>query len=323
MAHAVAPQQQAEAPLYAPPAFQFYASDFLASVSVMTLDEVGAHAKLMAWSWVHGPVPNDPKRIAAILGVHIGAARRVFATVSQRWRLNDQGQWFNRRLERTRAEAKAHSDAQANKGRAGAHARWKGRSAKPADSPSNAPAIGQPMADAWPEHRPEVWPEGWPADGSPVSDLQSPDPPRIERSEGERTHASATPVVWREAIARRDPPIIDGAEQRRHGLHAWCAIAYGRSALCVPYGLHSQLKSRLRGPEDERDARLKAFYAETITALGDREVGDRLFDFWDNAFAAWIGTVTSKPAQFEGKGNASRDAVARVLSRKAASGELA
>lgn len=82
--------------------------------------------------------------------------------------------------------------------------------------------------------------------------------------------------------------LVNGAEQRRHGQHAWCDTERG---LCVPYGLHDEFKKRA----GKSDAELKAWYATTIQSVAGVAVGDGLYDFWKNHFAAWVGTVTRKP----------------------------
>ena len=64
--------------------------------------------------------------------------------------------------------------------------------------------------------------------------------------------------------------------------------------MCVTLGQHAQFKARL-GTADA-DERLKAWYPTVIAGFHGREIGDPLFVFWDNAFAAWVGTVTSRPA---------------------------
>jgi len=68
--------------------------------------------------------------------------------------------------------------------------------------------------------------------------------------------------------------------------------------MCVTLGQHSQLKARLGTPD--ADARLRAWYPTVIASFHGREIGDPLFTFWDNAFAAWVGTVTSRPASSSG-----------------------
>ena len=93
------------------------------------------------------------------------------------------------------------------------------------------------------------------------------------------------------------PPLINGAELRRHGLHAWCCDR----GLCVPMGLHTEFKARLGGSVAD-GARLKAWYPTVVAQHDGRPVGDDLFAFWRNSFAAWVGTVTAKPYQTASKG---------------------
>ena len=104
-----------------PPAFQFYASDWAHAVSALTLEERGAYITLLAWSWEHGPVSDDIKRIAAILGVSGGQARRVWCEVSKKWRQGDDGRWTNTRLERERVKQDDYRAKQSEKGRASAN----------------------------------------------------------------------------------------------------------------------------------------------------------------------------------------------------------
>ena len=49
-----------------PPAFQFYADDFLAGTADMTQPEVGAYILLLCHQWGRGEIPADPARAALI-----------------------------------------------------------------------------------------------------------------------------------------------------------------------------------------------------------------------------------------------------------------
>ncbi len=49
-----------------PPAFQFYADDFLGGVADMTQAEVGAFMLLLCYQWNRGEIPSDPARAALI-----------------------------------------------------------------------------------------------------------------------------------------------------------------------------------------------------------------------------------------------------------------
>jgi hypothetical protein len=72
-------------------------------------------------------------------------------------------------------------------------------------------------------------------------------------------------------------------------MHGWCCDR----GLCVPLGMHAEFCGRL-GTADA-DARLRAWYASVVARYEGRPIGDGLFDFWRNEFAAWVGTVTSRP----------------------------
>jgi uncharacterized protein YdaU (DUF1376 family) len=180
------------------PAFQFYASDWAHSTAVMTLEERGAYITLLAWSWEHGPVPDDMKRIAAILGTSLSVARRVFAEVSTRWMLADGG-WTNRRLEATRARHEQFAEAQSERGRSGATARWRKQCS------SNASAIAQAM------------PSPMLGDSSPISDLRSPDPLSTERLEGEGKKPSPSDLrdAWNAIVTEPLPKCRELSDQRK------------------------------------------------------------------------------------------------------------
>lgn len=99
-----------------PPAFQFYARDWLSSTLGMPWDVAGVYIHLLAWSWDNGPLPNDPRWRARIIGPE---AKRLWSEVQPRWRRSARG-WINPRLERQR-ELQAHYRERAHKG---AEQRW-------------------------------------------------------------------------------------------------------------------------------------------------------------------------------------------------------
>lgn len=53
-----------------PPAFQFYATDYLGSqrVQMLNLDEEGAYIRLLCFCWQHGSIPSKPSEIARLVG---------------------------------------------------------------------------------------------------------------------------------------------------------------------------------------------------------------------------------------------------------------
>ncbi len=117
-----------------PPAFQFYADDFLGGVADMTQAEVGAYILLLCRQWSSGEIPTDPARASLI------AKGEVTPHVLAKF---PGGK--NARLEAVRAEQAAYRAKQASAGAQGAQKRW-GRHSDP-----NGVAIATPMAKAWPE----------------------------------------------------------------------------------------------------------------------------------------------------------------------------
>jgi len=83
--------------------------------------------------------------------------------------------------------------------------------------------------------------------------------------------------------------IINGAEVRRHGSHAWCS---SRAGLCVPVFLHEEFK----GKGAKTAEQLTAWYASTVERFGTAPIGEDALVFWRNEFAAWVGTATSAPS---------------------------
>lgn len=131
----------------------------------------------------------------------------------------------------------------------------------------------------------------------------------LELSEGDSEEISTTPPAWRKAStpAPQSLGLINGAEQRRHGAHIFC----GR--VCVTIAQHVDFVRRLGAPDEE--ARLTAWYPTVMARYEGRPIGDDMFAFWNHEFAAWVGTVTSKPSG-SGKGNDSRDAMQRAIQRR-------
>lgn len=129
-----------------PPAFQFYASDFLGamSVQVMELDERGAYITLLAQAWLENGLPDDRATLAKLLGLKANSAKfaRIAEAVLPQFELVD-GRLKNPRQERIRAEQGAYRDQQ----RALANRRWEKTSrqlAVPSHTPSQMPAYMPP-----------------------------------------------------------------------------------------------------------------------------------------------------------------------------------
>jgi len=98
------------------------------------------------------------------------------------------------------------------------------------------------------------------------------------------------------------PLIVAPTRHPDHAAHAWC----GR--VCVPKFLHKEFRRALGGPVTKRPARLRAFYAETLSAIPTATpIGAEPLKFWRSAFAARFGGhsqarphIASAPAAIAG-----------------------
>lgn len=122
------------------PAFQFYASDFLASVMTMTNEERGAYITLLCIQWDKGWVTQvDFQRITAGMPPHsFGICQSMFQT-------DANGNLINSRLERVRAQQVVNKQKQVDN----ANKRWEHHA-------KSMPDVCQTYAMALPTHMPNV-----------------------------------------------------------------------------------------------------------------------------------------------------------------------
>jgi len=99
-----------------PPAFQFYASDFLAGTCDMSAEEVGAYIRLLCYQWDRGFIPNDAERCERIAG----CSSKALANVWQKFSIIlAEDVRRNERPEQTRAEQVRYPEAKATAGAQG------------------------------------------------------------------------------------------------------------------------------------------------------------------------------------------------------------
>lgn len=157
-----------------PPAFQFYADDFLGGVGDMTCEEVGAYIRLLCHQWNKGGLVNDDDRLQIMAGQCQASA---LATAKTKFGVCGDGLLRNARLELERSKQTAYREKQAENGAK----RW-GSDAKPNAKPNAKPV---------PSHMPN---------GCPPSPSPSPS------SNNTNTRRSAPVVVF--------PPLLDNPEFR-------------------------------------------------------------------------------------------------------------
>lgn len=123
-----------------PPAFQFYAADYLASSKVqrMSLEAEGAYIRLLAYSWQDGWIPTDLAKLARMCKCSLKKMTSLWEEhLSECFVSDGAGHLVNERLEGVR---KALLDFKANRsqaGSSGAAKRWH----------SHSSAIAEPLAN--------------------------------------------------------------------------------------------------------------------------------------------------------------------------------
>ena len=112
-----------------PPAFQFYARDWLADarVQMMTLAQRGAYIHLLAFAWAEDGLPDDPDALARLLGVtreHFDA--ELWPALEPCWQRRGR-KLRNPRLEEVRSDLETYRQSRSEAGRRGAEARWQSK----------------------------------------------------------------------------------------------------------------------------------------------------------------------------------------------------
>lgn len=243
-----------------PPAFQFYASDFLASTVDMTASEVGGYVRLLCSSWDRGPLPKDEGKLARTMQVTPEEFSAIWPAVRERLTETSKG-YINKRLEVERKKQADYREKQANKGRASAQQRFNRSST--AVQPEH-----QPEPSRAPSQRLE--PEG-------NSPSPSPSPSPIEPAKDAGSNARAVgepPPSWREPGPRHSTNV----QPRR--AHAGCyqSAAACAKGLCIPLFLGQQWEFQAANlPGDESGpAYVAAFIAGVLKFTPSVPQGDPL-----------------------------------------------
>jgi len=107
------------------PAFQFYPKDFLTdgNVASMSLQERGAYVTLICLCWQETTLPNDPTRLARMVGAPLPAFQKMWPALKQCFREID-GQLVHPRLEQERDKQRSRREQASKNGSKGAAHRW-------------------------------------------------------------------------------------------------------------------------------------------------------------------------------------------------------
>jgi uncharacterized protein YdaU (DUF1376 family) len=94
----------------APPAFQFYAGDFLVSTTTLSNAEVGAYIRLLCHQWVNGGIPPDLKLISKIVHENVPRTGRLMDRIRGKLVLDRDGLLKHPRLEAVRQKQLDYND---------------------------------------------------------------------------------------------------------------------------------------------------------------------------------------------------------------------
>ena len=256
-----------------PPAFQFYATDWLTGTLELSLAARGAYITLLAYQWDKGGVPVDNKPIMKrILSCSTHDLNSALETIRIHFKKGTDGLWRNQRLERVRSDLNSYRDERSRAGRAGAERRWK--VGDPVAQPMAEP-IAEPLANSQQKY-------------------STPSPTPTPTLKPSLTEGVSNP---QNMPTRMLPPLIAPRICPPNMKHAWCD---GR--IHVPLSLHHEFQ-RL-APDGFN---LQDWYGETELLYIDTPIGDDAFQFWRARWREHFGTTKQTDAQIKRAAQRKRD----------------
>lgn len=86
-----------------PPSFPFYVQDYMAGTMALSPAERGCYVDCLCYQWEVGGVPGDDlTRLARVMRCQPAEAKRIWATLAEKFQRAADGLFYNARLERER-----------------------------------------------------------------------------------------------------------------------------------------------------------------------------------------------------------------------------
>lgn len=184
-----------------PPAFQFYADDFLAGTFSMSNEERGLYITLLCRQWTQGHVtPDEVSRLGSTM------VQPSLNHVLTKFKPDDAGNLKNDRLEAERDKQNAFRAQQSEKGKASAKARLNRGST--VVQPSGEPKPNSPS----PSPSPVSTNTPLPPEGGSTTKEKGPLQIRAERMFNRRMNTPLTPAEER-AFKKSKPAIVSTTEE--------------------------------------------------------------------------------------------------------------
>lgn len=185
-----------------PPAFQFYASDFVGGTMSFSAEQSGAYILLLCYQWMNGQIPQDDDELCRIGR----CSSTALAVVKRKFKITTiEGGLQNRKLEEVRDAQMEYRRKQAENGKKG------GLNSKHRSSTAQAPlefglSVGQALQSPSPSP-------------SPIP-TQTP-PPVSEKTVGKTP--ALTDDQWLESLSKNET--YSGLDVRREygKMCAWCS----------------------------------------------------------------------------------------------------
>jgi uncharacterized protein YdaU (DUF1376 family) len=246
------------------PAFSFYAKDFLTGTSTMSLQEVGAYIRLLAYSWDAGSVPTDPGERARLLGCAKSQERELWNKVGKKFMMRGDV-YVNERIEEERSKQARRRQTLSDNGKQG------GRPQKANENQDESKSFSETKAN---ENQKKSLPSS--------SSFSSSKPDSSKNDESGAARAQGSLIASGESVKF----------DRKHGQHLvgfcdWC---------CFPMELVDRFAKRIPGDDDGlKRAQIKQWAEQIRTQWSEKIVPDGSdFDFWTNRWTETHGG--SRPA---------------------------
>jgi uncharacterized protein YdaU (DUF1376 family) len=240
------------------PAFQFYPKDFLTDgkVAAMTLAERGAYITLLSICWLEGSLPDDPRRLAQMVGATRSEFQKLWPALAACFTVKGDA-LINKRLDLEREKQVEYRRRQSDAGRASANQR----------STVRQPEVNHGSTGRLPE-------------------VNSPSP------SSSSSPTSPTETIARVGPAFRTDGATAGMNPKDHLRHAVCDDTYSR---CVPAAVHTKLRDLLApkygGDRHAAGDALRDWYVAVWATLPAEFVMGEAFKFWQGRFDAAFATV--------------------------------